>query len=70
MKEFFKEKSYLKTWEVLVIVTIAMILSFLLGIYVGKQHVIYNAIISDEAQTSGTYQMTIDGQTHEYYFEK
>lgn len=69
MKEFFKEKSYLKTWEVLVIVAIAMILSFLLGIYAGKQHVIYNAIISDEVQTSGAYQMTIDGQTHSYYFE-
>ena len=54
-----------------IIAIVAVLLIVITGAFqMGKYYVIYNSIISDEAQTEGTYNLTIDGQTHEYYFEK
>lgn len=53
-----------------IIAIVAALLIVITGAFqMGKYHVIYNAVISDENHTSGTYEMTIDGQTHSYYFE-
>lgn len=44
-------------------------LCFILGYEIGKNHVIKNQIVTNKKHDIGTYEIIIDNQMHEYYFE-